>query len=58
MSDPLNGIDHEITFTIGKGNQSAICGGVVPMDVVDPKIKPKTQQTEPKAPTDAETRNR
>jgi hypothetical protein len=28
--------DEEITFTLGTGNQSAICGGVAPIKVVDP----------------------
>jgi hypothetical protein len=36
----------EIKFTLGKGNQSAICGGVNSLKVVDPagdaKPQPKT----------------
>ena len=38
MSDSRDRDD--ITFKIGIGNQSAICGGVVPMKVVDPKDEP------------------
>jgi hypothetical protein len=41
--------DTEIKFTLGKGNQSAICGGVSSLKVVDPtadaKQQPKTTPT-------------
>jgi hypothetical protein len=34
--NPVQGSDNdEITFTLGTGNHSSICGGVTPMKVVD-----------------------
>lgn len=58
MSDSPNRIDNDITFTVGKGNQSAICGAVVPMDVVNPKSEADARQSEGVSPTDAATRDR
>lgn len=34
---PLDqGSEEDVKFTLGKGNQSAICGGVTPMRIIDP----------------------
>ena len=43
--------DDQITFTLGKGNQSAICGGVAPMAVDG--LQKKTDAY-PANPTDME----
>jgi hypothetical protein len=37
--------DDSIKFTLGSGNQSAICGGIKPMAVADVTPQPETQPT-------------
>lgn len=37
--------DDAITFTLGVGNQSSICGGVKPMRIVEDDVTEATQQS-------------
>jgi len=38
--------DEPITFTLGTGNQSAICGGVKPMGVAEPQLEAEAESRE------------
>jgi hypothetical protein len=56
MSDSPDRVD-DITFIVGKGNQSAICGGVTPMKVVDPKAESNARPTDASTPAEAGRRD-
>lgn len=47
MSNSKDRTDENIKFVVGqgKGNQSAICGGVAPMKTINPERKTDSSQT-------------